>query len=68
MEGDTDRVEFANLENVLSEPDTQMRIFGKPEVKGHRRMAVLLARGNNIFKRATGCSDAKLQINVYDRE
>lgn len=48
VEGDTDRVEFANLENVLSEPDTQMRIFGKPEVKGHRRMAVLLA-GAKIF-------------------
>ncbi len=70
VEGDTDRVEFANLENVLSEPDTQMRIFGKPEVKGHRRMAVLLARGKDISeaREKTGRSYAKLQINVYDRE
>lgn len=70
VEGDTDRVEFANLENVLSEPDTQMRIFGKSEVKGHRRMAVLLARGKDISeaREKTGRSYAKLQINVYDRE
>lgn len=43
VEGDTDRVTFGNLENVLAIPGTQMRIFGKPEVHGHRRMAVILA-------------------------
>lgn len=44
VEGDSDRVEFGNLDEVLAEPGTAMRIFGKREVKGHRRMAVLLAR------------------------
>ncbi len=70
VEGDTNRIELANLENVLSEPDTQMRIFGKPEVKGHRRMAVLLARGREIAeaREKTGRAYAKLQINVLDRE
>ena len=43
VEGDTDTVEFGALETVLAEPGTQMRIFGKPEVHGHRRMAVVLA-------------------------
>lgn len=70
VEGDTNRVEFANLQNVLSEPDTQMRIFGKPEVKGHRRMAVLLARGKDIreAREKTARMMAKLQVNVFDRE
>lgn len=48
VEGDTDCVEFGNLENVLSEPSTQMRIFGKPEVHGHRRMGVLLAKADSV--------------------
>ncbi|WP_106830800.1 formate-dependent phosphoribosylglycinamide formyltransferase [Parabacteroides pacaensis] len=48
VEGDSDRLAFGNLEKVLSQPDTQMRIFGKPEVHGHRRMAVLLARGESV--------------------
>ncbi len=48
VEGDTDCVEFEGLENVLAEPGTQIRIFGKPEVHGHRRMGVILARGNSV--------------------
>lgn len=43
VEGDTDKVVFDNLEEVLAEPGVQIRIFGKPEVKGHRRMGVILA-------------------------
>ncbi|MDE6480181.1 MAG: formate-dependent phosphoribosylglycinamide formyltransferase [Muribaculaceae bacterium] len=48
VEGDTDCVEFDNLETVLAEPGTQLRIFGKPEVHGHRRMGVILARGVSV--------------------
>ena len=48
LEGNSDCVEFDNLEQVLAEPGTQMRIFGKPEVHGHRRMGVILARGASV--------------------
>ncbi len=48
VEGETDCVEFDNLEEVLAEPGTQLRIFGKPEVHGHRRMGVILARGASV--------------------
>lgn len=46
--GDSKSVTFENLEKVLEEPDTSMRIFGKGEIKGHRRVGVLLARANSI--------------------
>jgi phosphoribosylglycinamide formyltransferase 2 len=48
VEGNTTQASFGNLEAALSEPDTQLRLFGKPEVSGHRRMGVLLARGASI--------------------
>lgn len=48
LNGDTGCVEFDNLEEVLKEAGTQMRIFGKPEVHGHRRMGVILARGESV--------------------
>ena len=48
VEGDTDKVVFGNLDKVLAEPNVQVRIFGKPEVKGHRCMGVILARGENV--------------------
>ena len=43
IEGDSREVVLGNLDCVLSEPGTALRVFGKPEVKGHRRMAVILA-------------------------
>jgi len=42
------QVSYGNLELALQEPDTQLRLFGKPEVKGQRRMGVALARGSSI--------------------
>ena len=48
VEGDSDCVVMDNLEKVLAEPGVQMRIFGKPEVRGHRRMAVILATDENV--------------------
>ena len=70
VEGNTNRVELANLEEVLSEPDTQIRIFGKSEVEGHRRMAVLLARGASIeeAREKTARAYVKLKINLFERE
>ena len=48
VEGNSDQVSFGNLEAALSETDTQIRLFGKPEVKGKRRMGVALARDSGI--------------------
>lgn len=48
VEGDSDCVSFSGLENALKEPDTQVRLFGKPEVHGRRRMGVALAKGLTI--------------------
>ena len=47
VEGKSSRVSFGNLDAVLRESDTQLRLFGKPEVSGQRRMGVVLARGTS---------------------
>jgi phosphoribosylglycinamide formyltransferase 2 len=66
VEGDSNQLQFGNLENVLSQPDTQMRFFGKPEVHGHRRMAVLLARGASLeeARAKTGAAYEALEITL----
>lgn len=48
VEGDTKEIVFGNLENVLREPGVQIRIFGKPEIHGHRRMGVILASDESV--------------------
>lgn len=40
--------EFGNVDAALAEPDTQLRLFGKPRVEGQRRVAVTLARDTDI--------------------
>lgn len=50
VEGNTKEYEFQNLEKVLKERGVQLRIFGKPEVSGKRRLGVLLARDITIEK------------------
>lgn len=64
VEGDSKEVVMGNLENVLAEPGTQMRIFGKPEVKGHRRMAVILATDSDVDSARAKAERALSKLNV----
>lgn len=64
VEGDTDKVVFGNLDKVLAEPNVQIRIFGKPEVKGHRRMGVILARGESVEEALAKAEKAYATLEV----
>jgi phosphoribosylglycinamide formyltransferase 2 len=60
VEGESSMVQFGALDQVLAEPDTQIRLFGKPTVSGQRRMAVTLARADEITEaRAKACRAAQ---------
>jgi phosphoribosylglycinamide formyltransferase 2 len=48
LEGHGSDTRFADIERALEEPDTALRLFGKPEVRGKRRMGVALARGASL--------------------
>ena len=69
VEGDTDKIVMENLEKVLAEPGVQIRIFGKPEIKGHRRMGVILATADTLQEaraKADRAYDA-LTVKVLER-
>lgn len=48
VQGNSTQTRFSGLERALAEPDTSLKLFGKPEVAGKRRMGVALARGSTI--------------------
>ncbi len=48
VEGESDRVVFDNVDQGTAVPGVQLRLFGKPEVRGKRRMGVALAVGDDI--------------------
>lgn len=64
VEGDSREVVMDNIEKVLEEPGVQMRIFGKPEVKGHRRMAVILATADTVEEARAKADRAYEKLNV----
>ncbi len=64
VEGDSDQLAFGQLQQALAEPDTQLRIFGKPAVHGKRRMAVALARGDSIEAARQKARAAVEQITI----
>ena len=67
VEGTSREYEFRNLENVLSEAGVQMRIFGKPEINGHRRLGVLLATAGTVAEALDKVNRAyaRLDVKVY---
>ncbi len=69
VEGDSDKVVFENLDQVVAEEGVQIRLFGKPEVVGHRRFGVILATDETIekaFEKAERAY-AKLSYSVLPR-
>lgn len=69
VEGDTDKVDMCDLDKVLDEPGVQIRIFGKPEIKGHRRMGVILATADTVDEARAKAERAygKLIVKVLPR-
>lgn len=63
-EGNSSDIVFSGMEEALSIPGTDMRIFGKPEVKGHRRMGVMLATGSDVQDACEKVEKAAALINI----
>jgi phosphoribosylglycinamide formyltransferase 2 len=66
VSGESKNVQFGNLEKALGAANTQLRLFGKPEVSGRRRMGVALATADSIehaLALANECADA-VQVDL----
>ena len=63
-EGESAAPEFGNLDAVLAQPDVQLRLFGKPEVSGRRRMGVVVARGESAEQARRVAMEAASKVTV----
>jgi phosphoribosylglycinamide formyltransferase 2 len=64
VEGESEQVSFADIDKALIQPDTDVRLFGKPVVQGKRRMGVTLARGKDINEARGKANKAAASIKV----
>ena len=63
-EGHSEEILFNAVDKALSEPDTQIRLFGKPSISGRRRLGVAVARGNSIDEAKDKAIRASEAINI----
>ena len=64
VHGDSDQVVFGNLDQVLVQPMTEIRLFGKPQVRGERRMGVALSRSDSLEKAKASAKKAASLIRT----
>lgn len=63
-EGHSEEISFNGVDKALNEPDTQIRLFGKPSISGRRRLGVAVARGNSIDEAKDKAIRASEAINI----
>lgn len=63
-EGQSCQTRFGGLNLALAEPDTELRLFGKPEINGRRRMGVALALADSIEAAKTKAGDCAAKVSV----
>ena len=63
-QGDSDGPLFENVDAALKEPDTMLRLFGKPQIRGYRRMGISLARAASIEEARAKATRAATAVRV----
>jgi phosphoribosylglycinamide formyltransferase 2 len=64
VNGESRNVTYNNINAALHQTDTQLRLFGKPEVTGQRRMGVILARDTTVEAAKQKAVDASASITT----
>lgn len=64
VSGESKQVSFSGFDEALAMENTQLRLFGKPEVCGERRMGVALARGESVDEAKEKAIKASSSVKV----
>lgn len=63
--GHSTDISFSGIEHVLAQPKTQIRLFGKPEINGSRRLGVVVKRDKSIEQAIEKAVDAAAKVTVH---
>ncbi len=55
---------FSGVDRALAIPETQVRLFGKPECRGHRRLAVVVSSGDDVEQARTRAREAAQAVRI----
>ncbi|HHF3229996.1 TPA: formate-dependent phosphoribosylglycinamide formyltransferase [Vibrio diabolicus] len=63
-QGTSTNIRFDNLTKALAQPQTQVRLFGKPEIEGRRRLGVVLTRRKTTEEAVQGAIESASKVNI----
>ena len=63
-EGESNDITFSGVDKALESPDTEVRLFGKPEINGERRLGVALACADDVEKARAQAKVSAAAVNV----
>ena len=60
----SDKISFEGVAEALAEPQTDLRLFGKPDSRPYRRMGVALAKGKDTDEARKKAFDAAQKVKI----
>lgn len=63
-QGTSSNIRFDNLSAAMAQPQTQVRLFGKPEIDGRRRLGVVLTRRSSIEASVQDAVESASKVNI----
>ncbi|QOV31060.1 formate-dependent phosphoribosylglycinamide formyltransferase [Vibrio diabolicus] len=63
-QGTSTNIRFDNLTKALAQPQTQVRLFGKPEIDGRRRLGVVLTRRKTTEEAVQDAVESASKVNI----
>ncbi|ELB2923747.1 formate-dependent phosphoribosylglycinamide formyltransferase [Vibrio alginolyticus] len=63
-QGTSTNIRFENLSKALAQPQTQVRLFGKPEIDGRRRLGVVLTRRKTTEEAVQDAVESASKVNI----
>ena len=63
-QGTSTNIRFDNVSEALAQPQTQVRLFGKPEIDGRRRLGVVLTRRNSTEESVQDAVESASKVNI----
>ncbi|EOB3567625.1 formate-dependent phosphoribosylglycinamide formyltransferase [Vibrio vulnificus] len=62
--GQSENIRFDGMSDALEQPQTQLRLFGKPDISGRRRLGVVLTRRSSTEKAVDAAIESAKKIKV----
>ncbi len=63
-EGKSENIRYQGVAEALEQADTQIKLFGKPDINGRRRLGVALARDTDVANAIEKAKSAAAKIQV----